>query len=58
MDVAKAMGHSEIVLSAGRASELAHMRKYKLPDECYVMMGDYLEFTLLEAKKHGFKKIY
>ena len=22
------------------------------------MMGDYLEFTLLEAKKHGFKKIY
>ncbi len=58
MDVAKAMGQNEIVLSAGRASELAHMKKYNLPEECYVMMGDYLEFSLLEAKKHEFKKIH
>ena len=58
MDVAKAMGHKEIVLSAGRTSEKAHMKKYGLPEESYVMMGDYLEFSLLEAKKHGFKKIY
>lgn len=58
MDVAKAMGHDEIVLSAGRASELAHMKKYKLPEECYAMMGDYLEFSLLEARRHGFKKIH
>ncbi|MCX5716799.1 MAG: cobalt-precorrin-5B (C(1))-methyltransferase CbiD [Nitrospirae bacterium] len=29
-----------------------------LPEECYVMMGDYLEFSLLEAKKHAFKKIH
>jgi len=58
MDVAKAMGHKEIVLSAGRASEKAHMKKYNFPEESYVMMGDYLEFSLLEAKKHGFKKIH
>ena len=58
MDVAKAMGQNEIVLSAGRASEKAHIRKYNLPEECYVMMGDYLEFSLLEAKKHEFKKIH
>ncbi|MBI4679803.1 MAG: cobalt-precorrin-5B (C(1))-methyltransferase, partial [Nitrospirae bacterium] len=58
MDVAKAMGHREIVLSAGRTSEKAHMKKFNLPEECYVMMGDYLEFSLLEAKKHGFKKIH
>jgi cobalt-precorrin-5B (C1)-methyltransferase len=60
MDVAKAMGHSEIVLSAGRASEKAHMNKFKFQfqEECYVMMGDYLEFALLDAKKHGFKKIH
>ncbi|MDI6801501.1 MAG: cobalt-precorrin-5B (C(1))-methyltransferase CbiD [Thermodesulfovibrionales bacterium] len=58
MDVARAMGHDEIVLSAGRASELAHMKKYKFSEEAYVMMGDYLEFSLLETKKHGFKRIH
>jgi cobalt-precorrin-5B (C1)-methyltransferase len=58
MDVAKAMGHDEIVLSAGRTSEKAHMKKYNLPEESYVMMGDYLEYSLVEAKKHGFKKIH
>jgi len=58
MDVARAIGHDEIVLSAGRASELSHIKKYKLPEECYVMMGDYLEFSLLEAKRHGFRKIH
>lgn len=57
MDVAKATGRHEIVLSAGRASEKAHMKKYSLPEESYVMMGDYLEFSLLEAKKHGFKRV-
>lgn len=58
MDVAKAMGRDEIVLSAGRSSEKAHMNKFNLPQESYVMMGDYLEFALLEAKKHEFKKIH
>ncbi len=58
IDVAKAMGHDEIVLSAGRASEKAHMKKYNLSEESYVMMGDYLEFSLLEAKRHEFKKIH
>jgi len=58
MDVARAMGHREIVLSAGRTSEKAHMKKFNFPEECYVMMGDYLEFSLLEAKKHKFKKIH
>jgi len=58
MDVAKAMGHQEIVLSAGRSSEKAHAKKYGLADECYVLMGDYLEYSLQEAKNHGFKKIH
>lgn len=58
MDVARAMRHDEVVLSAGRASEKAHMKKNNLPEEAYVLMGDYLEFALLEAKKHGFKKIH
>jgi|SRR5208283_4464176 len=58
MDVAKATGCDEIVLSAGRASEKAHMKKYGLPEESYVMMGDYLKFSLLEAVRHKFKKIH
>lgn len=58
MDVARATGCDEVVLSAGRVSEKAHMRKYSFPEEAYVMMGDYLEFSFLEAGKHGFRKIH
>ncbi|MFH1097059.1 MAG: cobalt-precorrin-5B (C(1))-methyltransferase [Candidatus Desantisbacteria bacterium] len=58
MNVAMAMGQTEIVLSTGRMSEKAHMKRYGLPEECYIMMGDFVEFSLLEAKRHGFKKIY
>lgn len=58
MDVAKAMGQKEIVLSAGRASEKAHMKELGLPEESYVLMGDYLEYSLQEAAKHGFRKIH
>ncbi len=58
MDVAKAMGHKEIIVSAGRSSEKAHMKKFKLPEEIYVLMGDYLEYSLKEAGRHGFKKIH
>jgi cobalt-precorrin-5B (C1)-methyltransferase len=58
MNVAKASGVAEIVLSVGRVSEKAHMKKYGLPEEAYVMMGDYFEFSLAEAKKHNFDKIH
>lgn len=58
MDVAKAAGLEEIVLSVGRISEKAHMKKYALPEEAYIMMGDYFEFSLTDAKKHDFKKIH
>jgi cobalt-precorrin-5B (C1)-methyltransferase len=58
MDVARAMRLEEVVLSAGRTSEKVHMKTYNLPEESYVLMGDYLEFSLLEAKKHTFEKIH
>ncbi len=58
MDVAMAMGCEEVVLSAGRVSERAHMERGALPVEAYVMMGDYVEFSLIDAKKHNFKKIH
>jgi cobalt-precorrin-5B (C1)-methyltransferase len=46
------------VLSAGRSSEKAHIKEVGLPDESYVLMGDYLEYSLQEAKKHKFRKIH
>ncbi len=58
MDVAKAVGLQEVVLCAGRASEEAHRRVYRFPGEAYVMMGDYLEFSLLCAREHSFSKIH
>ncbi len=58
MNVAKASGCKIIVLSAGRTSEKAHMKEYAFPDEAYVMMGDYIEFALIEASKLGFKGVH
>ena len=58
MDVARALNLDEIVVSAGRVSEKAHREKYNLPEEAYVMMGDYLEFSLLDAKRHGFTRVH
>ncbi len=58
MDVARAAGLDTVVLSSGRTSEKAHMKKFKLPEEAYVMMGDYVEYALTDAKQHGFVKIH
>lgn len=58
MDVAKATGQREIVLSTGRTSENAHKRCFNLPEECYVMMGDYIEFAIKEAEGHRFEAVH
>jgi cobalt-precorrin-5B (C1)-methyltransferase len=58
MSVARAAGLDEIVLSSGRSSEKAHMTRFGLPEESYIMMGDYIEFSLREATKFGFSKIH
>ncbi|MCX8070137.1 MAG: cobalt-precorrin-5B (C(1))-methyltransferase CbiD [Thermodesulfovibrionales bacterium] len=58
MDVAKALNREDVVLSTGRTSEKAHMLKYSFPEECYVMMGDYLDYAITEATRHCFKSIH
>jgi cobalt-precorrin-5B (C1)-methyltransferase len=58
MDVAKAAGLGTVVISSGRTSEKAHMKKYHFPEEAYAMMGDYLEFSLQDAKRHGFREVH
>ncbi len=58
MDVAREAGLSEIILSTGRTSEKAVQNQLTLPEEAYAMMGDYLEFSLLEAARHDFSHIH
>jgi hypothetical protein len=58
LDVAKAAGLDAVVLSSGRTSEKAHMKRFQLPEEAYVMMGDYVEYALNDAAKHGFSRIH
>jgi cobalt-precorrin-5B (C1)-methyltransferase len=58
MNVAREAGIEEIVLSTGRTSELAVQQQLQLPEEAYVMMGDYLHFSLEDAGKHGFAAIH
>jgi len=58
MDVAWENGCREIVISTGRTSERAAQRLLRLPEEAYAMMGDYLHFSLNEAKKHHFTRLH
>lgn len=57
-DVARALGLNEVVISTGRTSEKAHQKKYGLPVEAYAMMGDYTEYSLRDAAKHGFASVH
>ena len=58
MDVAREAGLGDIVLSTGRTSEKGVQKLLDLPEEAYAMMGDYLEFSLLEAAEHNFTRIH
>lgn len=58
LSIARAVGMEEVVLSTGRTSERAHQKKYGFPDECYAMMGDFVEFSLRAAADYGFRKIH
>lgn len=58
MSVARAMGRKEVVLSSGRTSERAHIRRYALPEEAYVMMGDYVQHALKESGSFGFEGVH
>jgi cobalt-precorrin-5B (C1)-methyltransferase len=58
MDVARAAGLDDIVLSTGRTSEKGAQSLLRLPVEAYAMMGDYLEFSLRKASEKGFTSIH
>lgn len=58
MQVAIKAKVTEIVISTGRTSESAIENTYEFSEEAFVMMGDFLDFTLREAFKIGFDKIH
>lgn len=58
LDVARAAGLTEVVLSTGRTSEKGAQLLLSLPDEAYAMMGDYLEFSLKEAAARPFSTVH
>ena len=56
LDVAKACGCENVVLSTGRTSELAVQKKLGLPDEAYIMMGDHVAYSLRACQKRGYAR--
>ncbi len=58
LQVARAAGLQEVLLSTGRTSEAAAQKLLNLPEEAQVMMGDYLEHALKAAKQQGFRRIH
>ena len=58
MQVARAAGLDEVLLSTGRSSEAAVQALLGLPEEAQVMMGDYLEHALTAAREQGFRRIH
>jgi len=57
LDVAKAAGLEEVVLTTGRTSEKVAMERLKLPSEAYIQMGDHVGYSLKECVKKGFKMV-
>ena len=58
MDVAKEAGLQDIVISTGRTSEKGAQHILELPEEAYAEMGDFLHFSLSEARKRGFATVH
>lgn len=57
LKVARARGRLLAVLCAGRRSEAAARRHLLLPEECFVICGDHVGWTLRICKRLGFKGI-
>ena len=58
MDVAEANGIKEIILSTGRTSEKCVQKELHPRDEALVMMGDYLAFSLKQARRYSFTRVH
>jgi cobalt-precorrin-5B (C1)-methyltransferase len=59
MNVARLAGHKQIVLTTGGRSEKYAMRMFpEFAEEVFVEMGDFVGFSLKEAKRQQFEKVF
>jgi len=56
LDVASACGCETIVLSTGRRSEKYAQRELRLPEESFILAGDYIGYSLKNIARRGFRK--
>ena len=56
LNVALACGHREVILTTGRRSERFAREKLRLPEECFVQMGDFVGYALKECARKGFER--
>lgn len=57
LDVAKAMGQDTVVLTTGGRSEDFSKDFLKLPEHCYIQMGDFAAYSVRQAAIKGMKKV-
>jgi len=57
LDVASACGCETIVLSTGRRSEKYAQRELRLPEESFILAGDYIGYSLKNIARKGFSKV-
>ena len=58
LDVTVAMGNDTVVLTTGGRSEDFSREIIKLPDHCFVQMGDFSGYTVQQCAKRPIKKAY
>ena len=59
INVARAMQRSEIVMTIGGRSEKYAMKLFpELNEECFIEMGNFIGFSIKQAKTRGFSRIH
>ncbi|MFQ5969279.1 MAG: cobalt-precorrin-5B (C(1))-methyltransferase [Nitrososphaerales archaeon] len=56
LDVARAMGQDTVVLTTGGRSEDFARESLKLPEHCFVQMGDFAAYSVRQSAIRGMKK--
>jgi len=57
LDIAVASGCQEVVLTTGRRSERFAQREITLPEESFIQMADFVDYTLDECAKRGLARV-
>lgn len=58
LDVTIAMNDDTVVLTTGGRSEEFSKKEIRLPEHCFVQMGDFAGYTIQQCAKKGIKKVH